>query len=139
MSVALTPRSVEQIRRWIETGRYPNADAVAQTALRALEAEEDATYLKLRALVRAGFESGPAVELTDAPWHEIERSSEERFRRGEEPASHVYPLAPAHRQARAAGRHRRNSALRPRTLGSRPAPSLQHSTPPRDLLADGLL
>lgn len=86
MSVTLTTRTEEEIRSWIESGRYPDADALIHTALQALKDQEEAKLLKLRELVRAGFESGDAVELTDELWAEIERRSEERFLRGEKKA-----------------------------------------------------
>ena len=91
MSVTLTPQAEQQIQDWIDRGHYPDAAAVIDRALQALKDQEDAKFLKLRELVRAGFESGDAVELTDELWDEIERRSEERFQRGEEPSPHVCP------------------------------------------------
>jgi antitoxin ParD1/3/4 len=91
MSVTLTPQTEEEIRSWIESGRYPDADAVIQTALQALKDQEEAKLLKLRELVRAGFESGPGVELTDELWEEMEREVDEAYRRGDEPSPHVCP------------------------------------------------
>jgi putative addiction module CopG family antidote len=91
MSVTLTPQTEEEIRRWIDSGRYPDADAVVHTALQALKDQEEAKLTKLRELVRAGFESGDAVELTDELWDEMERRSEERFLRGERPSPRVCP------------------------------------------------
>ncbi len=46
MSVTVTPETEEQIRHWIDTGRYPDADAVIHRALAALEAQEQARFLK---------------------------------------------------------------------------------------------
>ena len=91
MSVTLTLQLEERIQHWIETGRYPDAEAVVEKALEALEEQEQGRFLKLRELVLAGFESGDAVELTDELWDEMERSSEERFQRGEVPPPHVCP------------------------------------------------
>jgi putative addiction module CopG family antidote len=91
MSVTLTPRTEAEIRRWLETGRYADADAVVQTALEALEAQEQEKLDKLRALVLAGFASPSAGELTEELMDEIERSSEERFQRGEQPSPYVCP------------------------------------------------
>ena len=91
MSVTLTVELEERIQHWIETGRYPDAEAVVEKALEALEEQEQGRFLKLRELVLAGFESGDAVELTDELWDEMERSSEERFQRGEVPPPHVCP------------------------------------------------
>lgn len=91
MSVTLTPEIEARIQPWIETGRYPDADAVVAKALEALEAQERAQFLKLRELVRAGFESGPAVELTDEIWDEMEREVDEAYLRGDVPPAHVCP------------------------------------------------
>jgi putative addiction module CopG family antidote len=91
MSVTLTPEVEQQIQDWIDRGRYPNASAVVERALQALKEQEEAKLVKLRELVRAGFESGDAVELTDELWDEMERRSEERFLRGERPSPHVCP------------------------------------------------
>jgi putative addiction module CopG family antidote len=91
MSVTLTPQVEQQIRDWIERGNYPDADALIRQALQALEDREATKFLKARALILAGLHSGEAVELTEELMDEIERSSEERFQRGEEPASHVCP------------------------------------------------
>jgi len=91
MSVTLTVELEARIRYWIETGRYPDAEAVVEKALDVLEAQEQERFLKLREMVLAGFNSGPGEELTEELWDEIERSSEERFQRGEEPPPHVCP------------------------------------------------
>jgi putative addiction module CopG family antidote len=91
MSVTLPPEIEARVRQWIETGRYPDADAVIDKALKALEDQEQARFLKLRELVLAGHNSGIAGELTEEMMDEIERNSEERFQRGEEPRSHVCP------------------------------------------------
>ena len=62
MSVTLTPEAEQQIQDWIDRGQYPNAASVIERALQALMDQEEAKFLKLRELVRAGFESGDAVE-----------------------------------------------------------------------------
>ena len=49
------------------------------------------TEAEIRELVRAGFESGPAFELTDDLWDEMEREVDDAYRRGEAPPSHVRP------------------------------------------------
>jgi putative addiction module CopG family antidote len=89
MSVTLTPRVEQRIRHRVESGQYPDADAVIDKTLDALEAQEQARFLKLRELVLAGHSSGIAGELTDEMWDEIERSAEERILRGEKPSPHV--------------------------------------------------
>ena len=90
MTITLSPQAEKQIQDWIERG-FPNAAAVIDKALLALNEQEEAKLVKLRELVRAGFESGDAVELTDELWDEMERRSEERFLRGEKPSPHVCP------------------------------------------------
>jgi putative addiction module CopG family antidote len=91
MSVTLTQKVEEEVQQLIESGRYPDADAVVQTALQALKDQEEAKLAKLRELVRAGFESGNYRELTPELMDEIERRAEERFQRGEKPGPHVCP------------------------------------------------
>jgi putative addiction module CopG family antidote len=91
MSVTLAPELEDRIRSWIESGQYPDADAVLRDALQLLEERNQARFLQLRDLVRAGFESGDAGELTPELMDEIEREAEEAFRRGEQPSPHVCP------------------------------------------------
>ncbi len=91
MTVTLTPQAQQQIQDWIERGHYPNAAAVIDGALQALKDQEEARLLKLRELVRAGFESGPGVELTDELWEEMEREVDDAIQRGDEPPPHVCP------------------------------------------------
>jgi putative addiction module CopG family antidote len=91
MSVTLPPEIEARVRPWLETGQFADADAVLLKALDALEAQEEAKFLKLRELVLVGHDSGIAGELTEEMWDEIERSSEERFQRGDEPSPHVCP------------------------------------------------
>jgi len=91
MTVTLTPRIEERIRHWIESGHYSDANAVLSDALQLLEERNQARFLKLRELVRAGFESGDAGELTPELMDEIEQEAEKAFRRGEKPSPHVCP------------------------------------------------
>jgi putative addiction module CopG family antidote len=91
MGVTLPPHTEKQIQDWIDTGHYPDAAAVIDKALQALEAQEQAKLLRLRELVHAGFESGPAVELTDELWEEMEREVDAAYERGEKPPPHVCP------------------------------------------------
>ena len=91
MSVTLSQKTEEQIRAWIARGRFADADTVVESALRALEEQERARFDRLKEMVRVGFESGDAVELTNELWDEMERRSEERFARGEEPNPRVCP------------------------------------------------
>ena len=82
MSITLPPEVHAQIRNRIESGRYPDAEAVIVKALEALEAEEHARFEKTRELILAGLNSGPGVELTDEVWAEIEREADEADRLG---------------------------------------------------------
>jgi putative addiction module CopG family antidote len=91
MSVTLTPQAESRIRDLVESGRYSDASAVIDKALEALDAQEQAQFLKLRELIHAGFTSGNRVELTEELWDEMERRAEERFERGEKPGPHVCP------------------------------------------------
>jgi putative addiction module CopG family antidote len=91
MSVTLAPEIESRIRSWIDSGRYPNANAVMLDALQLLEERSQAQLLKLREMVRAGFESGDPVELTPELWDELERESEEAYLRGEQPDPDVCP------------------------------------------------
>ena len=90
MSVPLTPHAESRIRELVESGHYPDAAAVIDKALEALDAQEQARFLKLRELVRAGFEGGPGVELTDELWEEMEREVDEAYRCGDDPPPHVF-------------------------------------------------
>jgi putative addiction module CopG family antidote len=82
MSVILTPKVEERLQFWIETGQFPDADAVILKALEALEEREQERFLKTKALILAGLNSGPGVELTPEVWEEIEREADEADRLG---------------------------------------------------------
>jgi putative addiction module CopG family antidote len=91
MTLTLTVELEERIRHWIDTGRYQDAEAVVVKALEALEAEEQARFLKARELILAGLNSGPTVELTEELMDEIERDAEVAYLSGEKPSPHVCP------------------------------------------------
>jgi Arc/MetJ-type ribon-helix-helix transcriptional regulator len=82
MTLILTPEVEDRIQRWIDNGGFPNAGAVIERALQALEEQEHAKHVKLREMVRTGFESGLGVELTDDVWEEIAREADEADRQG---------------------------------------------------------
>jgi putative addiction module CopG family antidote len=82
MSINLTPQVEQRIRDLIENGPYPDADAVVDKALQALEEQEHAKFLKLRQLVRAGFESGNLREFTPELEDEIARAFGDGTRHG---------------------------------------------------------
>jgi len=83
MSVILTPHAETRIRHLIESGQFPNAAAVIDRALEALDDEQRARFEQARALALAGLQSGDAVELTDGLWDEMEREADAAYRRGE--------------------------------------------------------
>ena len=91
MSVTLMPETEKEIRRLVDSGRFPDADAVVHTALQVLNEQYETKLEKLRELVRAGFESGPGRELTDELWEEMEREVDEAYQRGDEPPPFVRP------------------------------------------------
>ena len=91
MSITLTPGIEDRTRAWIDTGRFPAADAVVAKAPRALEDQEQTRFQKPRALVLAGRDSGSAGELTPELMDEIEREADEAYQRGEQPSPHVRP------------------------------------------------
>src|SRR5262245_45299110 len=112
MSVTLTPQTEAEIRRLVETGRYSDADEAVQTALKLVNEQYDAKLANLRELIREGFESPSAGELTEEMWDEIERSSEERYLRGEKPSPHVVPWSPSSHHSRGGeARHRRFAVI----------------------------
>ena len=91
MSVTLMPETEEEIRRLVDSGRFPNADAAVRSAITLLNEQYEAKLSKLRELIREGFESPSLGELTDELWDEIDRRAEERYQRGERPSPHVCP------------------------------------------------
>lgn len=91
MSLTLAPEVEGRIRSWIESGRYPDADAVVLDALQLLEERNQQQFLRLREMVRQGFESGDPMDLTPALWDDPRRESEEAYQRGDEPDPDVCP------------------------------------------------
>ena len=82
MSITLNPRTEERIRRLVESGRFPDPDAVVDGALQALEAQEQSRFEATRELILAGLNSGDGVVLTPEVWAEIEREADEADRLG---------------------------------------------------------
>jgi putative addiction module CopG family antidote len=82
MSVTLTPEVEDRIRHWMDSGQYPDAGSLILKALEALEAQEEARFLKLREPILVGHSSGPGEELTDELWERIEREADEADRLG---------------------------------------------------------
>jgi putative addiction module CopG family antidote len=85
MIVKLPADLEASIRQKVASGRFGDEAEVIREALEALEAREHERFLRLKTLVREGFESGDAVEFTDELMDEIVRESEEAFSRGEKP------------------------------------------------------
>ena len=91
MTIRLAPRVEALIQQKLESGPYRSADDVVENALLALDEREQTRLLRLRALVRDGFESGDAIPVTAELMDEIEREAEEAYQRGETPNSDVCP------------------------------------------------
>lgn len=91
MTITLTPEVQDQIQHGVESGLYPDAEAVIVKALEALDLEEQARFRKTRELVLAGFNGGPGEELTGELWDRLEQEAEEAFQRGEKPSALVCP------------------------------------------------
>jgi len=91
MSITLTPEVESQVRKWIGHGQFHDADIVIEKALQALAEQEQARFLKLREMIRAGVENGDSEELTPELWDRMELESEEAFMRGELPNPDVCP------------------------------------------------
>jgi putative addiction module CopG family antidote len=85
MTVQLPADLEASIQRKVASGRFGDEVEVIREALGALDAREHERFLRLRSLVRDGFESGEGVELTPELMDEIQREAEEAFRRGEQP------------------------------------------------------
>jgi putative addiction module CopG family antidote len=91
MTVRLSPQTEAQIEELVASGQFADADAVINEAIQLLAERELARFRQLQALVREGFESGEAVELTPELMDEIEREAEAAYQRGEQPSPHVCP------------------------------------------------
>jgi putative addiction module CopG family antidote len=91
MSVTLSPQTEAEIRRWVDSGQFPDADMAVTTALRLMREKHEEQLAELRELVAAGFTGGNRRELTPELMDEIDRRAEEKFERGEPPARHVCP------------------------------------------------
>lgn len=92
VSVNLTSKVEEMIRRKVDAGHYRSADEVVEDALRALD-ERD-RIVRLRAAIAVGdaqLARGEGIPYTSELMDEIEREAEEAYRRGDQPSSDVYP------------------------------------------------
>ena len=92
MSVTLTPELEAMIRERVDSGRYDDAIAVVEEAMRRLEEHERLEHL--RALLEVGRQAelrGDLVKFTPELFEEIDRQVEEMFLRGEMPDPDVCP------------------------------------------------
>lgn len=68
MNVSLTPKLERFTRSLVKEGRYNSASEVVRTGLRLLEEQEAINKLKikeLKRLIQEGFDSGPAVVMSN--------------------------------------------------------------------------
>jgi putative addiction module CopG family antidote len=89
MSVTLTADAESLVRKKVESGQYASVDDVIRAAMRLLD-RHDRQRQHLLALLDEG-DVGEGVPFTSELEEEIERSSEERFLRGEQPSPDVCP------------------------------------------------
>ena len=82
MEEALKPETIAEIQRWINSGRYPDANGIVRAARRAQREQDEAQHSKVRDLVLAGLASGPGEELTDELWEENARFADVADRLG---------------------------------------------------------
>jgi antitoxin ParD1/3/4 len=93
MTVSVTPQVADQIRRLVESGLYPDADAVIRDALRLLE-EHRSQIEELRAKLQIGIDEadrGEADEWTPALSERLFREAQEMYLHGEKPDPDVLP------------------------------------------------
>jgi putative addiction module CopG family antidote len=93
MSVTLTPQTEDQIRHWIDTGSYPDADAVVRDALRLLEEHEQRREW-LRAELQSAVaqaELGELIDFTPERFDEIKQRDIESARQGKPVRDAVKP------------------------------------------------
>lgn len=88
MQITLSPEFERMIQNKVETGEYPNAEAVISEALRLLPKEERrkrarAVLEAALAEAAASLDRGEGVELTDELWDQLMAEGEEMAARGE--------------------------------------------------------
>lgn len=91
MSIRLGARLEALILQKLESGPYRSADDLVEDALLALDEREQTRLLRLRALVRDGFESGDGIPVTAALLDAIEQETEDAYQRGETPNPDACP------------------------------------------------
>jgi antitoxin ParD1/3/4 len=88
MSVTLSPRLEHLVQERIESGLYPDADAVLDEALRLLD-ERD-RFRRLKAAIAEG-EKGEGIRFTPELMEQIKQDAERMEREGREPKPEVCP------------------------------------------------
>lgn len=91
MSMRPAPHVEAPIRQQVEAGAHRSLDDVVGDALLALVEREQTRLLRLRVVVREGFESGEGVPFTADSMDEIGREAEAAHLRGETPKLDVGP------------------------------------------------
>jgi|GEM_PF-2957731 len=92
MALELSPKIQQQIRERVESGKYPDADAVVAQALEQLEDYEKLQHL--RALIAVGMEQserGEVFEYNEDFRREAMESAYRRAAAGERPSPDVCP------------------------------------------------
>ena len=89
MSVQIAPDIEAQIRDKVETGDYPNAEAVLREAMQLLEERDRKRAWLLEALAEG--EKGEAVEFTPERMELIRRRAQENARQGKPVSDAVTP------------------------------------------------
>jgi antitoxin ParD1/3/4 len=93
MSVTLTPQVEDQIRHWVDSGQYPDADAVLRQALRLLE-EQEQRRERLRAELQPAVEQakrGELIDFTPERFEEIKQRAIDGARQGKPVRDAVKP------------------------------------------------
>ena len=95
MVVELSPRIGALIKEKVESGEYPDADAVVTEAMRLLQERDDEAKLeRLRAMVQVGLdqaERGEVIELTPDLYEKIWENARRKLREGHHPKADVCP------------------------------------------------
>ncbi len=87
MTMHLPPDLEARIRERVSRGRFGDESEVIREALFALDERDQERLMALQEKIKAGFEQPGGYEVTEALMDELERESEERFLRGEEPGT----------------------------------------------------
>ena len=92
MHVALDPQLADLVRRKVDDGLYPSAEAVVREALRLLDENDRLAYLRAAlAKADAQIDRGEGIEWTPELMDELSREAHELFERGVQPNPDVCP------------------------------------------------